>query len=98
MLVASALGRGDAGLQRGSGLFRASRLGQELAILEISGDVFGVRGQERFEMLIGSGGVAGIGALHRQPVASKRVSWFGGDEIFEDLASRLLLWLGQGHA
>src|SRR5258708_17306389 len=98
MFVACASGSGDAGIQRGSGLFRASGLCQELAILEVPGDVFGMRGQERFEMFVGSGDVAGIGALHRQAIASERIGGFGGDEIFEDLASRFLLWLGQGHA
>jgi hypothetical protein len=49
-------------------------------------------------MLIGSGRVPGIGALHRQAVAGERVGGLGGDEVFENLAARLLLWLGQGHA
>src|ERR1700693_2493414 len=49
-------------------------------------------------MLVGSGGVSGIGALHRQAVARERGGGLGGDEVFENLAARLLLWLGQGHA
>jgi len=97
MLVAGAPGRGDAGVQRGSGLFGASGLGQELSELEVSGNVFGMGGQERFEMLVSSGGVSGVGALHRQAITGERVIGFGGDEVFEDLAARLLLWLGQGH-
>ena len=49
-------------------------------------------------MFVGGGGVSGIGALHRQAVAGKCIGGLGGDEVFEDLASCLLLWLGQGHA
>src|SRR5579863_438046 len=49
-------------------------------------------------MLISGCGVSGIGALHRQAVASEGIRGFCGDKIFENLAARLLLWLGQGHA
>jgi len=98
MFVACTLSRGDSGLQGGSSLFGAAGLGQELAELEVSGDVFGMRGQESFEMLVGRGRVSGIGALHCQSVAGERVGGLGCDELFEDLAARLLLWLGQGHA
>lgn len=49
-------------------------------------------------MLVGSGGIAGIGALHRQAVAGERIGGLGGDEVFENLAARFLLWLGQSHA
>src|SRR5579863_5535744 len=98
MFVACALGCGDARVQGGSGFLRATGLGQKLSKLEVSCDVFGMRRQKGFEMLVGSGGIAGIGALHRQAVASERITGLGGDEVFEDLAARLLLWLGQSHA
>jgi hypothetical protein len=98
MFISRAPSRGDASVQSGSGLFDATGLGQELAVLEISGDVFWMRGQERFEMIVRCGGVPGIGALHRQAVPGERVGGLGGDEVFENLAARLLLWLGQGHA
>jgi hypothetical protein len=98
MGVARALGRGDAGGQRGSGLSCAAGLGQELAKLEVSGDVFRMRAQEGFEVLVGRGGVSGIGAFHRQAVAGKGIGRLGGDELFENLAARFLLWLGRSHA
>jgi hypothetical protein len=49
-------------------------------------------------MLVRRSRVPGIGALHRQSVTRERVTGLGGYEIFEDLATSLLLWLGQGHA
>jgi hypothetical protein len=49
-------------------------------------------------MIVRRGGVPGIGAFHRQAVPCERIGGLGGDEVFEDLAARLLLWLGQGHA
>ena len=73
-------------------------LRQELAVLEVCGDVFGMRCQQRLEMFVGSGGIAGVGALHCQAVAGERVVGFCGDEFFEHLAARFLLWLGHGHA
>jgi hypothetical protein len=98
MFVAGALRGGNASLQRRSGLFRPSGLGEELAILKITGHVLGMRRQQGLEMLVGGRGVAGIGALHRQAVAAKSVARFGGDEIFEELAARLLLRLGGSHS
>jgi len=98
VFVARPPGRGNACAQHGSGVFGAAGLGQELPVLKISGNVFVMRGEERFEMLVRGGGVARIGALHGQAVAGKCVGGLGGYEVFEDLAARLLLWLGQGHA
>lgn len=98
MFVTGAPGRRDAGVQCGSGFFGASELRQKLAILEISRDVIRMRSQERLEILDGGGSVAGIGALHRQTIACKRIRGLCGDEVLQDLASRLLLWLGRGHA
>ena len=49
-------------------------------------------------MIVRCGGVPGIGALHRQAVPCERIGGLSGDEVFENLAARLLLWLGQGHA
>jgi hypothetical protein len=98
MLIASSLRGCYSGAQRGLCLRGACGLSQELPVLEISGDIFGMRGKERFKILVSSGGVPGIGALHRQAVAGKRVCGFCGDEIFENLAACLLLWLGQSHA
>jgi hypothetical protein len=55
-------------------------------------------GQEGLKMLVGCGDVPGIGALHCQAVTGERIARFGGDEFFQDLAARLLLWLGCSHA
>ena len=98
MFIASTVGRRDAGVQGGSGLFGASGLGQELAKLKIPGDVFGMRGQESLEVLVRAGCIARIGAFHRQAVAGEGIGGLGSDEILENLAARFLLWLGRGHA
>ena len=49
-------------------------------------------------MLVGRGGIARVGALHREAVAGECVRGLCTDEVFQNLAARLLLWLGHGHA
>jgi hypothetical protein len=98
MFVTRALSDGHARLQGGPRFFAASALGEELAILEVSGDVPGMGSQERFEILIRSGDIPAIGAFHCQAVAREGIRRLGGDEIFQDLTARFLLWLGQSHA
>jgi len=96
MVVAGAPGRGNAGVQRGPGFLSAPRAGKKLAVLEIGGDIISMPAEQRFEMLIGCGCVARVGALHRQTIERKRVIRFGGDEFFQHLAACFLLWLGHG--
>ena len=98
MLVARAPGRGNARAECGPSFIGASNPGKELAVLEVSRDVFRMRSQDGLEMLIGCGGIACVGALHRQAVEGERVIGLGGDELFEHLAPRFLLWLGHGGA
>lgn len=98
MFVTRAESRGDTGIQRGTSLFRTTGLCQELAVLEISRDIVRMGGQQRFEMLVGSGRIAGISAFHGQAVARERVCRLSGDKIFQNLPARFLLWLGRGHA
>lgn len=98
VLVTCALSHGDARLQGGPRFFVASTLGEKLGVLEVSGDVPGMGSQERFEIVICRGDIPGIGAFHRQAVACEGIRRLRGDEIFQDLAARFLLWLGQSHA
>ena len=73
MFVARAPGGIHSSLQSRTGLVRAPGFGEQLALLKISGDIFGVRAQQLSEVLISRGGITGIGALHRQAVAGKGV-------------------------
>src|SRR5712692_4459006 len=67
----------------------SSKLRQQLAEVEVAGDVVGTGGKEFAEMLFGGGRIAGVHTFHRQTVAGKGVAGFGGDELFEFLAARL---------
>ena len=98
MLVARAPGRGNARAECGPSFIDASNPGKELAVLEISRDVFRVRAEDGLEMFIGCGGIACVGALHRQAVEGERVIGLCGDEFFEHLPAGFLLWLGHGGA
>ena len=98
MFVAGATGCSDPVAQGRACIFSASGLGQELAKLEISCDVIGMRSKQRREVLVSGSRISGIGAFHSQAVSGESVLGLGGDEFFQDLAARLLLWLGRGHA
>jgi hypothetical protein len=96
MLVSGPLGHGNACGEGGSGLFGASSSGKELSVLVVCRDVIGAGSEDGLEMLIGPGGIACVGALHRQAVPGERIIGFCGDEFFKHLAARFLLWLGHG--
>jgi hypothetical protein len=96
VIVTGAPGCGDAGGQGGSSLFCAPGPGKVLSVLEVGGDVVGMRSQQSLELLVGSAGIARVGALHCQTVTRERIIRFSGDKFFEHLAARFLLWLGHG--
>jgi hypothetical protein len=83
MIVARAPGRSDSASQNGPGFIRAPASGQELAVLEVGGNVFGMRFDQRFEMPIGIFLIPRIGAVHGQTVAGERVIRLCGHERFE---------------
>jgi hypothetical protein len=96
MIVARALRGGDSCIERGAGIVDAAGFGEELAVLKVAGDVVGVRGEERFEVLVGRGGVTGVRTLHGQAVTGKGVAGLGGNEFLEHLATGLPLRFGHG--
>ena len=96
VIVPGTPGRRDTGGQGGSSFFRAPDAGEILSVLEVGGDVVGMRAKECLELLIGSARIARVGTLHRQAVTRKRIIRFCGDEFFEHLAACFLLRLGHG--
>jgi len=96
VIISCAAGSGDASGQGGSRFLRTACFNEELAVLKIGGNVFGMRAEQRRELLVGGARIARIGALHCQTVTRERIVRFGGDEFFEHLAACFLLWLGHG--
>ncbi len=96
MIVPGAPGRGDAGGQGGSSFFLAPDPGEILSVLEVGGDVVGMRAKQCLELLVGGARIARVGALHRQAITRKRVIRLRGDEFFEHLAACFFLRLGHG--
>jgi hypothetical protein len=100
MVVAGAVGGFDAAGECAPGFFDLRLAREELAVLEIAGDVIGVGGEELLEILRGGGVVALIGAFDGQTVEREGVIRVSCGEFFEHLAARFLLRLrcvGFGH-
>jgi hypothetical protein len=96
VIITRALCRGDPRGEHRARLSGSSGAGKKLSILEVCGNVLRMGFEQRFEMRVGSGGIAGVGAIHGKAVARKRVSGLCSDKFFEHLAAGLLLWLGHG--
>jgi acyl-CoA hydrolase len=71
-------------------LFDLSEARQELAKLEVAGDIFRMGLEEFAEVLSGGFVVPQLHALEGQSVTGKRVTRLLGDELLENFAARLL--------
>src|ERR1700730_10128889 len=96
MLVAASASRLDTLAESALGIRRSRKAGQELAVLEINGDVIGILGKQLFEILYGRGGIALGGAFHGQPIARERVLRMGCQEFLEQGTARFLHGLCHG--
>jgi len=91
VLVARLRGCGNSGGEDGFGLFGARFAGKELRVHEIGGDVGGVTVEQRTEMGVCGGSIAGVHALHRKAVTRESVVRFLSDELFKHLPAGFLL-------
>lgn len=95
MRVPGLLRDDDAVGKQSSRLFQPPQTRKKLAELEIAGNIFRVRIQERLEMARGGSIVSELCALKRETIARECVAGFLGDELLKDFATRLLR-LGHG--
>ena len=88
--VAGFLGDDDAVGQEFPRFLGAAEAPEELAKLEIAGDVVRMRFEEFLEMLGSRGIVAEFHTFERESVAGEGVGRFFSDELLEHFAARLL--------
>src|SRR5260370_37998345 len=74
----------------------AGLAGEERAVHQISGDVFGMALEEGAKMCVGRGEVASVHALQRKPLTGEGVIGRLGKELFKHLAAGFLLFLPWG--
>jgi len=87
MGVSCFLGDDDARGEDAFGFIDSAGLGEELAVLKISGDIGGVVSQQLLEVGDRGGVVAEAGAFERQSIAGEGISRIGGKKGFEFLAT-----------
>ena len=83
MLITGPAGSFNAVAEGAPGVRCSRKLRQKLAVLEITGNVIGVFGEQLLEILYGRCSIILAGTFHCQAITRKNVLWMCDEEFLE---------------